>query len=99
MTAATSATPTAAASMQHPNAGTPEGTPVIDRLAINTLRTLAMDAVQAANSGHPGAPMGLAPVGYALWQDVMVSFALKRSSSFSIICFINCSSVSELSPT
>ena len=72
MTAATSATPTAAASMQHPNAGTPEGTPVIDRLAINTLRTLAMDAVQAANSGHPGAPMGLAPVGYALWQDALV---------------------------
>jgi transketolase len=58
--------------MQHPNAGTPEGTPVIDRLAINTLRTLAMDAVQAANSGHPGAPMGLAPVGYALWQDALV---------------------------
>ena len=72
MTAATSATPTAAASMQHPNAGTPEGTPVIDRLAINTLRTLAMDAVQAASSGHPGAPMGLAPVGYALWQDALV---------------------------
>jgi transketolase len=72
MTAATSATPTAAASMQHPNAGTPEGTPVIDRLAINTLRTLAMDAVQAANSGHPGAPMGLAPVGYVLWQDALV---------------------------
>ena len=72
MTAATSATPTAAASMQNPTAGTPEGTPVIDRLAINTLRTLAMDAVQAANSGHPGAPMGLAPVGYALWQDALV---------------------------
>jgi transketolase len=58
--------------MQNPNAGTPAGTPVIDRLAINTLRTLAMDAVQAANSGHPGAPMGLAPVGYALWQDALV---------------------------
>ncbi|MFM9096826.1 MAG: transketolase [Phycisphaerales bacterium] len=58
--------------MQDPNAGTPAGTPVIDRLAINTLRTLAMDAVQAANSGHPGAPMGLAPVGYALWQDALV---------------------------
>ncbi|MFM9144986.1 MAG: transketolase, partial [Phycisphaerales bacterium] len=58
--------------MQDPNAGTPAGTPVIDRLAINTLRTLAMDAVQAASSGHPGAPMGLAPVGYALWQDALV---------------------------
>ncbi|MFM8785195.1 MAG: hypothetical protein ACKOFI_08610, partial [Phycisphaerales bacterium] len=41
-------------------------------MAINTLRTLAMDAVQAANSGHPGAPRGLAPVGFALWQDALV---------------------------
>jgi transketolase len=39
-----------------------------DRLAINTIRTLAMDAVQKANSGHPGAPMGMAPVVYDLWQ-------------------------------
>lgn len=39
-----------------------------DLLAINTIRTLAIDAVQAANSGHPGAPMGLAPVAYTLWQ-------------------------------
>ncbi|MBI3270619.1 MAG: transketolase [Planctomycetes bacterium] len=40
----------------------------IEELAIHTLRTLAMDAVQAANSGHPGTPMALAPVAYALWQ-------------------------------
>src|SRR5688572_14898389 len=40
----------------------------LDQLAINTIRTLAMDAVQAANSGHPGTPMALAPVVYALWQ-------------------------------
>jgi len=40
----------------------------LDQLAVNTIRTLAMDAVQKANSGHPGAPMGLAPVAYALWQ-------------------------------
>src|SRR5262245_33480815 len=40
----------------------------IDQLCINTIRTLAMDAVQQANSGHPGAPMGLAPVVYCLWQ-------------------------------
>src|SRR4051794_36798647 len=38
------------------------------QLAINTIRTLSMDAVQAANSGHPGTPMALAPVGYTLWQ-------------------------------
>src|SRR5271169_4858158 len=40
----------------------------MDLTCINTLRTLSMDAVQAANSGHPGTPMALAPVGYALWQ-------------------------------
>jgi transketolase len=39
-----------------------------DELCINTIRTLAMDAVQKANSGHPGAPMGLAGVAYTLWN-------------------------------
>jgi transketolase len=39
------------------------------RLAIDTLRTLAMDAVQKANSGHPGTPMGLAPVAWELWAN------------------------------
>jgi len=39
----------------------------IDQLCINTIRTLSMDAVQKANSGHPGAPMGLAPAAYVLW--------------------------------
>src|SRR5438552_2568343 len=43
----------------------------IDQLAINTIRTLSMDAVQAANSGHPGTPMALAPIAYALWQNVL----------------------------
>ncbi len=40
----------------------------LDLLSINTIRTLAIDAVQQANSGHPGAPMGLATVVYSLWQ-------------------------------
>jgi transketolase len=40
----------------------------IFRLAINTIRTLSIDAVQQANSGHPGTPMGMAPVAYCLWQ-------------------------------
>jgi transketolase len=39
----------------------------IDQLAIDTIRTLSMDAVQNANSGHPGAPMGMAPMAYTLW--------------------------------
>jgi len=42
-----------------------------DLLVINTIRTLSMDAVQAANSGHPGTPMALAPVVYCLWQDFL----------------------------
>jgi transketolase len=43
----------------------------IEQLAINTIRTLSMDAVQEANSGHPGTPMALAPVAWCLWQDVL----------------------------
>jgi transketolase len=43
----------------------------LDTLCVNTIRTLAIDAVQQANSGHPGAPMGLAPVTYALWQEFL----------------------------
>ena len=41
----------------------------IEQTAINTIRTLSMDGVQAANSGHPGTPMALAPVTYAVWQN------------------------------
>lgn len=43
----------------------------IDLKCINTIRTLSMDAVQAANSGHPGTPMALAPVAYCLWQHFL----------------------------
>ena len=43
----------------------------LDTLCINTIRTLSMDAVQQANSGHPGTPMGMAPVAYELWQNFL----------------------------
>ncbi|MGI4797257.1 MAG: transketolase [Janthinobacterium lividum] len=43
----------------------------IDTLCIDTIRTLSMDAVQKAKSGHPGTPMALAPVAYTLWQDML----------------------------
>ena len=39
----------------------------LERLAVDTIRTLSIDGVQQANSGHPGAPMGMAPMAYALW--------------------------------
>ncbi len=45
--------------------------PSIEDQAINTIRTLSMDAVQQANSGHPGTPMALAPVAYAVWNQAM----------------------------
>jgi len=54
-----------------PHAGKVAGTSRIEQTAINTIRTLAMDAVQAANSGHPGTPMAMAPVAYCLWQRIL----------------------------
>jgi transketolase len=49
------------------NAATAPAT-AVEQLSINTVRTLSMDAVQQANSGHPGTPMALAPLAYVLWQ-------------------------------
>lgn len=43
----------------------------IDQLAVNTVRSLSIEAIQAANSGHPGLPMGAAPMAYVLWNHVM----------------------------
>ncbi|HEY5198977.1 MAG TPA: transketolase [Solirubrobacteraceae bacterium] len=43
----------------------------VDELCVNTIRTLSMDAVQKANSGHPGTPMALAPIGYSLYTRIM----------------------------
>jgi transketolase len=54
----------------------------LDQLCINTIRTLSIDAVQQANSGHPGTPMALAPLVYTIWNR-MLSFdpASHRRSS------------------
>jgi transketolase len=50
----------------------PAATPTeLDQLCINTIRTLSIDAVQQANSGHPGTPMALAPLVYTIWNRVM----------------------------
>ena len=43
----------------------------IEQLSINTIRTLSLDAVQAANSGHPGLPLGAAPMAYVLWTKFL----------------------------
>src|SRR5262249_40329769 len=43
----------------------------LDQLCIDTIRTLSIDAVQKANSGHPGRPMSMAPVAYTLWQQFL----------------------------
>src|SRR6202051_1286164 len=49
----------------------PTQTAALAQLCVNTIRTLSIDAVQKANSGHPGAPMGLAPVAYVLWDRLL----------------------------
>ena len=46
-------------------------TQTIEQLSINTIRTLSIDAVENANSGHPGMPMGAAPMAYTLWSQYM----------------------------
>jgi transketolase len=49
----------------------PKAASDLDQLAINTIRTLSIDAIQKANSGHPGTPMALAPLAYVLWQEFL----------------------------
>ena len=62
-----------------PSSDTPTLTD-IDQLAIDTIRTLSMDAVEAAKSGHPGTPMALAPVAYTVWKDFLRYNPLDPSS-------------------
>ena len=49
----------------------PENITDIESLAVNTIRSLSIDAIEKANSGHPGAPMGMAPAAYVLWTRFM----------------------------
>ena len=51
----------------------------LDQLCVNTIRTLSMDAVQQANSGHPGTPMAMAPVAIAYGSDFSASIRKTRS--------------------
>src|SRR5678816_2885018 len=53
--------------MSAPMSKQTDSTPELDQLCINTIRTLSLDAVQQANSGHPGLPLGAAPMAYVLW--------------------------------
>src|SRR5262245_24055207 len=53
------------------NAAAKSSSPSLDMLCINTIRTLSMDAVEKAKSGHPGTPMALAPVAYTLWRSFL----------------------------
>jgi transketolase len=57
--------------MSAPTATRSAATPDLDRLAIDTIRTLSMDGVEAAKSGHPGTPMALAPVAFTIWKDFL----------------------------
>ena len=61
----------------------------LDQLAINTIRTLSIDAVQQANSGHPGTPMALAPLVYVIWNEVM-RFESARTQSGQIAIASSC---------
>src|SRR5580704_8389536 len=61
----------ASMSVTKTSASVPSAATPMETLCINTIRTLSMDAVQAANSGHPGTPMAMAPVVYCLWQEFL----------------------------
>lgn len=59
----------------------------VDKLAINTIRTLAVDATFNANSGHPGAPMGMAPAAHVLFNTVTESMTLANYHPWSSLLF------------
>ena len=85
------------ARMQHQTDANPE----LDQLCINTIRTLTIDAVQQAKSGHPGLPLGAAPMAYVLGQNSCATTRVIQNGRIAIAsccrrgmaacCFIRCS--------
>ena len=57
-----------------------------DQLGVNTIRTLSIEAVQKANSGHPGLPMGAAPMAYALWTNGLIVIVLYFQQATALQC-------------
>ena len=60
----------------------------LESLCVNSIRMLAVDAVNKSNSGHPGLPMGCAPMGYALWQNILNTILIIQNGSIGMICII-----------
>jgi len=69
----------------------------VEQLSINAIRTLSIDAIQKANSGHPGLPMGAAPMAYTLWTEFMTHNP-KNSKWFNRDRFVLSARVRCLSP-
>ena len=72
----------------------------LESLCVNSIRMLAVDAVNKSNSGHPGLPMGCAPMGYALWQTFLITTPITQNGStetvlyyqlvMAVCCYILC---------
>jgi len=59
----------------------------LESLCVNSIRMLAVDAVNKSNSGHPGLPMGCAPMGYALWQNILNHNPIIQNGSIEIVLY------------
>ena len=59
----------------------------LESLCVNSIRMLAVDAVNKSNSGHPGLPMGCAPMGYALWQNILNHNPITQNGSIETVLY------------
>ena len=59
----------------------------LESLCVNSIRMLAVDAVNKSNSGHPGLPMGCAPMGYALWQNILNHNLITQNGSIETVLY------------